>query len=700
MRARYLLLGTVLLALGVAGCIGTDTPGPEAASTDAADLTAIDVPENATLEETEAGVQLVWEDEPLPLETPIQIAPDATLVKVEGEGSDVTGVRVTSEDTGRRRCNVDVKDAWEDFRSDSIRCAGLTAVDELPTNWTLNVGGSAGAGGPMEEAPTPRAERITVELLDVEIEGPASKLDLDKLSMPTHELKDTQQVRIESHDGTELYAEVTVPEGEGPWPVIIASSPYNSGYHASGQPSMWEYWTQDWAKRGYAVINADVRGTGRSDGCMEVWGPNETEDQRVLVDWAAEQAFSNGHVGFYGQSYVGTTPTEAAVQAPEALDAIITVAPVVNAYDDWHFGGVPNGENVGSPAFYQASTGGASDLEWDPMNPTEGDPARSAIQAANGVCDPTLTARANDPRATYDEFYEVRNFSTSDSNVEAATLYTHGFEDTNVKSDMITHWFNGIDAPKLALLGHWDHQHPTRADNEVLFLAWMDEHVKGKEMGFEEVANVSVTPNEQVHRTGETWPPEDASTTSFFPDFDGDELSRNASEGSATITLSSADDLAGPTPAPAVGEELVLEGTLEEPIHLAGKPGVDLTVSLEGADNAHVAAFLYEVGDGEATLATFGMANLAHRNGHDSYEPVPPGEQVQMRLPMLPTERQLDEGDDLRLVVRGTQTTDWSTAEPTKPGQLTVHGGEDGTALALPTLEEPRLDPRPPALAP
>src|SRR5262249_42230529 len=161
------------------------------------------------------------------------------------------------------------------------------------------------------------------------------------LSKPTMKLKPTEKLSVPSFDGTPLYVEVTRPEAEGKYPVVIWSSPYEEPSHAAGEPSAWAYFVHDWAMRGYAIVRADWRGYGDSGGCVEVWGPNEQKDQAFLVDWAAKQPWSDGNVGFYGQSYVATTPVEAAVQAPAALKAIIAVAPVINSYYDWHFGGVP-----------------------------------------------------------------------------------------------------------------------------------------------------------------------------------------------------------------------------------------------------------------------------------------------------------------------------------------------------------------------
>lgn len=687
MRRLALIWALVLIAPGLTGCLGSDEDLGETGAAGAGGLQLDRVPPGATLERTDDGLKLVWEELELPLDQEIEIPEGTTMVRITAElGQDqLPFVHLSNADTERRRCNVPYfQDGWFELTTGTMSCAGLAVVDQLPANWTATVSAPPTTDPVTGETEHPVADLVTVELIDRPLDGIAAEVDLANLSMPTHDLQEPEQVTIESFDGTELYAEVTVPEGQGPWPVIISSSPYNGPAHSQGQPSMWEYFVQDWAQRGYAVVSADVRGTGRSAGCMEVWGPNEQQDQKVLVDWAAEQGWSDGNVGFYGQSYVGTTPVEAAVQTPEALKAIIAVAPVINAYDDWHFGGVPNGENALSPAAYQATTGGTSDLETQ-------DPLQGAIQAANGLCDPTLAARANDPRAVYDGFYEVRNFSQRAENVEAAVLYTHGFEDVNVKSAMAVPFFNDVDAPKLGLLGHWVHQHPVRADQELMFLAWMDHHVKGKDMGLSDLPAADIVVGDGTHRTAEAWPPEDPNHTNLYPDLAAGELAREPTDGSATILLDSSGLWTGTTG----GGDLVLETEVIRPIHLAGTASLDLVAELQGTGNAHVAAFLYDEGPDGTDLVTFGMANLAHRNGHDSYEPVAPGETVEMGLPFLPTERVLEPGHTLRLVLRATHSDDWAGladagpvgvggAEPGPAGFLTVQAGQDGTELRLP----------------
>jgi len=687
---RTLVAAALTLVPLLAGCLAP--AGPQAAGPAPLELASIAVPEGASLEAIAGGARLLWKNITLPLAQELVIPRGTTMVRLSAQvdEGETLGVSLAHAETGRRRCNVPSMVRWFQPTTGTMTCTGLTAVDTLPTKWRAVVTQpAAAAGGPLDPPPPAQvASWAAVEYLTTPLDGLMASLDLAQLSMPDHELEPTQSMFIPSFDGTPLYAEVTLPRGEGPWPVIISSSPYNGPFHLAGRLAMWDYFVHDWAMRGYAVINADVRGFAKSGGCVEVWGTAEQKDQVALVEWAAGQPWSNGNVGFYGQSYVGTTPVEAAVQAPEALKAIVAVAPVINSYFDWHFGGVPNGEQTDSMVAYQWDIGTVEKV--DPRN----DPATLARTATNGLCDPTLVVRSNDPRSVYDSFYEERNFSARAGDVKAAVLYTQGFEDSNVKSAMIPHWFNALQSPKLGLFGHWIHQHPIRADQEVLFLAWMDQYVKGKPMGLEKLPVVDVVTNADTHHSASEWPPEAPVWRAFGADFTRGGLSDGAGAGQAQLWLQAQ----GPETVPVVGDALAgalttqvaLESApLEQAVHFAGEARLHLQGSLRGADNAYVAAFLHDIGpDGTDTVATWGMANLAHRFGHETYQPVMPGATFTMDLPFLPTEYVVLPGHALRLVVRAAHTDDWDAVDPTKPGFLTLTGDAEGTALQLPIVAE------------
>ena len=68
-----------------------------------------------------------------------------------------------------------------------------------------------------------------------------------------------------------------------------------------GPDPMW------WAKRGYAVINADSCGSWMSEGDLVVLSEQEGEDGYDLVERAAELPWCNGRVGMTGVSYLAVS---------------------------------------------------------------------------------------------------------------------------------------------------------------------------------------------------------------------------------------------------------------------------------------------------------------------------------------------------------------------------------------------------------
>jgi hypothetical protein len=683
MRA-LLALAFVLPVL--AGCLGSDHEGP-APPTLTAD--AILVPSGAVLEAIEGGFAAIWDDVELPLVASITLPEGATMVRaVTTEGG--TSVSIVNAETGRRRCNNPTVESFSDSFAYPRSCSGITAIDSPGTEWTVRVNGNAATNSVTAlTPPEPGRGDVRVEFLAAPLDGLAGHLDLDLVTPPIHPLKALEVLFIESFDGVLLRVEIHRPEGEGPWPTIIESSPYHDdGVRA--QPASFAYFANDWARRGYAVVVADVRGFGDSGGCVEVWGPNEQADQKFLVEWAASQPWSDGNIGFYGQSYVGTTPVEAAVQAPPALKAIIAVAPVIHSYDDWHFGGVPNGESRLSPVAYQALTEGT--VTGAPGMLGEGnvrDPLQVLNNLGNGFCDPTLVARANDPRALDGtQFYNERNFKARAGDVTAAVLYTQGFEDANVKGAMIPGWFNELTSPKLGLFGHYLHQHPPRMDTEALMIGWFEQYLKGKAIGLERLPAAAIQVDRDTHRTASEWPPLATTDTTLWPDLTGTALSTVPAEGSATIVLDSSGLLGATAPVPHyVSRSLVLG----QDVSLAGTGIVRVVGSLDGAGNAYLSAELY-AGD---SLVTWGQVNLAHNADHTQFAPVAPGQTIVRDLPLRPTEVVLRAGTEVTLVLSGVSATGATDVQGALGVRFTYAGGEDGTALVLPGVPLDEYEPIP-----
>jgi uncharacterized protein len=118
-------------------------------------------------------------------------------------------------------------------------------------------------------------------------------------------------------DGVTLRADVYRPAGEGPWPVLLARTPYGKQLPPATT------WLDPLraARNGFMVVIQDTRGRFASDG---EWKPfhYERQDGYDTVEWAAQLAGSNGRVGMFGGSYWGNTQWLAALEQPPSLVAI------------------------------------------------------------------------------------------------------------------------------------------------------------------------------------------------------------------------------------------------------------------------------------------------------------------------------------------------------------------------------------------
>lgn len=668
MRAIALLLALSALA---AGCVRPgETLTPNAAALDGYALPGASVSRNADglLLAFSGAIEGAHEIE-------IPIPAGVTFVEATLKGAGL-GFRLADAESSRSSCNAQVTESFLVRSPDTITCRGI-ALGAPGRAWKALLGGTG-------------KFTLDVQLSAAPLDGSAAMIRLDRLSQPTMSALETELTTVSaSADGAALWVEVTRPDTEEKVPTILVSSPYNTPARAAGvRPS--DSLILDMVPRGYAVVVADVRGYGKSGGCVEVWGPNEQQDQYDLVEWVASQPWSDGKVGFYGQSYVGTTPTEAAVLAPPHLTTIAIVAPVINAWDDWHFGGVPNGESLGSPQAYQS---------YDALSVAPGDDAfqESVLHLANNLCDPTLALRANDPRGVYDAFYEERNFSARAKDVKASVLYWQGFWDTNVKGTMITRWFNELDVPKRGHFGSWVHQHAVRADAELFLHAWFDYWLKGVDTGVMDTPTMEVRTQNGLWRAGEAWPTP-GTAEALFHLADGDALAPEPGEGSAQYAAAPVH--AGLAGAAGMAESLRFASEpLAEPLYLTGHAALRFTATLEGATGTYFAAKLFDVdADGNARMVTFGMLNAAMRNGYEAHEPVTPGEAVAYSLPFLPADYVIEAGHSLALELRSSDKDDWSAyggdgGGLTHPGLVTVDFA--GSALALPTLPMSALSPAP-----
>lgn len=696
MRLLALAIAVSLLFVPLVGCIGTqeDTENPEQAPSEEVSAASIEeqnveVPEGAELEPIEDGYRLAWEEVQTPFRQEIEV-PENTVgvtAQVNADAEVPVWVNVTRVETGVERCSSRVLTSYDQPAQNLASCSSLASVDELPATWSVSV-----------ESKADVVQQVHVDYEAFLPDGLVEEVNTSALPAASHDVLDPESVRVPSHDGTSLHVEVTRPDVDEPVPVVlIPHVPSTEQAEALADAFDPEPYVQELAARGYAVAKADVRGTGQSGGCLNLWGPAERADQHVLVEWAAEQDWSTDEVAAFGLGYSATTALTGAIEAPEALQTVVAFGAVTEPYDSWHFGGVPNGDGFATSTQTQAL--GALGF------------AQATQEAerftGSGECDGSQYAQLLDPRAVRDTFYQARDIPEQADAIDVPIFYGQGLDDATAKGSMALDMVQQTQDQTLAMIGPWAHQLPVRADAHLLVQAWLADHLTEAEVGAEALAGTSSVTQPQIGahgeaaqslRTADAWPPQQPDVVSLYPNFDENTLSKEPVEGEATVLL---DPVGASSEAGSDEDTLLrLEGEVSEDLLVTGGPTMKVVAEVQSVENAFLATYVHVVEDGQRELLTMGMANLAHHEGHDTYNPLVPGQLTEMVLPLEPVDRVIPEGATLEVEIRSTTTTDWTLVQPGRAGGLVLQGGADGMVFDLPTTPVDQLEEPPRTVAP
>jgi uncharacterized protein len=178
------------------------------------------------------------------------------------------------------------------------------------------------------------------------------------VSAASSDLLEDPNVGVPVRDGTVLRVNVYRPQGHGPFPVLLSAHPYGKDnlpkrrkkgwsfspqYRIMRQPGPVVFSSQTgweapdpawWVRRGYVVVNADLRGAGTSEGVGRLMSDQEGEDVYDLVEWTGAQPWSSGNVGMLGVSYLAISQYKAAALRPPSLRAMAPWEGFTDAYRD------------------------------------------------------------------------------------------------------------------------------------------------------------------------------------------------------------------------------------------------------------------------------------------------------------------------------------------------------------------------------
>jgi putative CocE/NonD family hydrolase len=542
--------------------------------------------------------------------------------------------------------------------------------------------------------------------------APADYLKAKGLSLPRYETERVV-VQVPAYDGELLYLEVVKPKATGRFPVILEASPYHGtladrdGTRILPDPKDAEGrslgLTGYFAPRGYAVVMMDLRGTGRSQGCLDHLGPKDARDLKDVVQWAASQGWSNGRVGMTGHSYVGSTPAVAAAQRPAGLKTIVPSAGLASMYDHQFQAGVPYFLQWAGTieAYEQLALERKLPQVEDPFGllHTGDDFGNSMEETGCGLPQSSAVAGEDQLSGRYADWHLVRDHDAGATGANIPVFLVHGVNDDAARV-ISMQWFTdraGRAGDKL-WLGQWDHGSgccPNRRGMQwtAALHAWFDRHLGQRNV--KTGPPVEVFMSDGTFETAKTGDRDEVLTSTAWGVERTDALALRATPTGGLAaeagegSLSFAGDPTGFADPQATGGVDFATAPLAGDLVLAGVPQLRLSASVT-ASRLHLIANLYdESPDGDRRRLSQCTLNPELRNGIATRTLVVPGERYDMAPPCFAIAHHLRAGH--RLVLRVT------TSDPDKvplfavDPQVTVFTGAGGTRVTLPVVPGAKL---------
>ncbi len=528
---------------------------------------------------------------------------------------------------------------------------------------------------------------------------PTDYTKIEGLSQPRYETV-RESFMVPMKDGINMYVEVVRPDVKGRFGTILELSPYHGTIaDRSGTrilPGPEDGMAGYFAPRGYAVVFADLRGTGRSEGCLDHMGKKDQSDAYEIVEWAAKQPWSNGRVGMTGHSYVGSTPQMAAAQKPPHLVTIVPSAGLAAMYHHEFQLGVPYYLQWAGPLFAYEQL--AIQRHLPPALSGWGDNFGNGMEYFG--CGATQSAAVTGEAyfsGAETQWHVERDFRKGATKAKIPTFIVHGVND-NAARIAASDWFIARDGRPgdKAWIGQWDHGSGCcpnrREDHWTLALhAWFDKHLQGRKVSTGPAAEVFL--NDGSVFTSSQWPPQPDARVTFYPQGDG---SMGLAEAETEEeTLSYVADPRGFTNEFNTGHVAFETAPLPEDVLIAGVPKMRLVTSVT-SPRVHINAQLYDVNGTSADRIGQSMfaINPELRNGPDEPEPVIPGQVMKIDLVGQPQAHLVKAGHTLRLVIASSHPDKVPVFAKGARVSVVV-GGEDGTTVTVPVIYEPKLWPDP-----
>ena len=438
-----------------------------------------------------------------------------------------------------------------------------------------------------------------------------------------------------------------------------------------------------WCPRGYAIVNADPRGTWYSEGeATFADRDREAADCAETIEWAAAQPWSSGRVGMTGVSYLTYIQWFVAALNPPHLCAINPWEGCSDMYREKFFhGGIPD---TSFPAHWQ----------------------RSISHSLTRVEDMEAMRRAH---PLFDAYWETKAAPLAQITVPAYVVAS--WTDHALHTRGTLEGFRQIASSQKWLEVHgekkWAYYHrPASVAKQMKFF---DHFLKGIDNEVPEWPRVLLAIRERgttarwVTRT--RWPPADTSPISLH--LDGAGLLRvNPTPHRRDVRYDPADGRAQ------------FDHTFDEPVDVVGHIKLRLWIEAVGADDMDLFVAVQKLDpDGEPVHFPFyaehddgnvalGWLRASHReldeerssaaqpwHRHTRLLPLEAGVPAAVEIEIWPSGTRFERGDTLRLIVAGRDLYDYPKAiisrheETVNAGTHVLHmGGRFDSHLLIPVL--------------
>jgi uncharacterized protein len=541
----------------------------------------------------------------------------------------------------------------------------------------------------------------------------------NSLSQPKYETERTT-IKLPAFDGEVLHIEVTKPKKAGRWPVILEASPYH-GTLADREGTRIFPDPRDengksigltgyFAPRGYAVVMMDLRGTGKSQGCLDHLGPKDARDLEQVVEWAASQSWSNGRVGMTGHSYVGSTPSVAAAQRPKGLATIVPSAGLASMYHHQFQGGVPyllQWTGVQWSYNYLTVARHLPPVGKEPVqNANTGDDFGNNTQYEGcGMQTSALTAGEDQFSGRYAKWHLERDSNEGATEADIPVFAVHGINDNAARVPALDWFFDRRNKQDKLWLGQWDHGSGCCPNRRGLqwtgaLHAWFDKHLMGRRVTTGPDMELFLADDQSFSRvrqgartevlTGKDWPLADRRLT-FYPAADGTmSAQRPASTDAGTRTFTGTkqgfSEFVFVDPTWKTGTSFVTAPFTRD-VLMAGLPKLELHASVSTPRVHLIANLLDEDQDGKRRRLSQFALNPELRDGIATRKNVTPGQRYELNPPPMAMAHRLRAGH--RLVLQVTTSDADKVPFFSEDPRVTVFTGHDATEVTVPVVKKP-----------